>query len=62
MNAGRSRFSIRVQDNGRGFAAGAIVTARNGGGNGLGNMRQRLRDIGGDCRSKARPPKGRLFV
>ncbi len=57
MKLAGSRFSITVQDNGKGFAAGA-TTVRNGGGNGLGNMRQRLRDVEGDCQVESSLQKG----
>ena len=39
MSAAELRFTIRVQDNGRGFQPDQSMTPRNGGGNGLGNMR-----------------------
>lgn len=48
-----SGFRISIEDNGRGFEAG---TTRKGG-RGLGNMRQRLIDIGGSCEIQS-PPGG----
>jgi signal transduction histidine kinase/ligand-binding sensor domain-containing protein len=46
-------FEIKIADNGKGFDAAAglesVPQRRGGGGNGLNNMRQRLRDLGGEC-------------
>jgi signal transduction histidine kinase len=47
------QLEIIVQDNGRGFAPGAPTE-----GNGLGNMRQRLAGVGGDCTVESRPGDG----
>jgi ligand-binding sensor domain-containing protein/signal transduction histidine kinase len=55
-------FEINIADNGRGFVVPGVVApnpspARRGG-NGLTNMRQRLADIGGECRVISRPDDG----
>lgn len=54
MNLSALEFEIKIADNGRGFALAATPengpSRRGGGGNGLINMRQRLRDIGGEFR------------
>jgi len=46
-------FELVIEDDGRGFDP-AVPDSRAGGGNGLGNLRERMRGIGGrfDCRSK----------
>ncbi|HEX3798246.1 MAG TPA: two-component regulator propeller domain-containing protein [Verrucomicrobiae bacterium] len=54
---------ITVTDNGRGFDAQNVSPSSNGkrgkrGGNGLVNMRQRLADIGGECRIVSTPGAG----
>ena len=56
-------FEVKVTDNGNGFAVPASsalpAPPRGGrGGNGLTNMRQRLRDIGGECLVASRPGAG----
>jgi signal transduction histidine kinase len=48
-------LEVTVEDNGTGFAADSVINAK---GNGLGNMRQRLADIGGDCRLATMPGAG----
>jgi hypothetical protein len=48
------RLRIEVADNGRGFDAAVVGTE----GNGLGNMRQRARDAGGECHIVSEPEKG----
>ncbi|HEV2210361.1 MAG TPA: two-component regulator propeller domain-containing protein [Verrucomicrobiae bacterium] len=57
-----AEFEITISDNGRGFdpaANGASSpTAVAGFGNGLGNMRRRLRELGGDCLLQSRPGEG----
>lgn len=62
-----AEFEIMIQDNGRGFAAAAPATGKpqpHGarGGNGLRNMRQRLADIGGECRVQSRPGEGTIVT
>jgi ligand-binding sensor domain-containing protein/signal transduction histidine kinase len=47
-------FTLAIEDNGRGFAA-ALLPAR---GNGLPNMRQRLKELDGDCRIESSPGGG----
>jgi signal transduction histidine kinase len=55
-------FEIAVSDNGRGFdsASGAVngPGSSSGFGNGLGNMRRRLAELGGRCRVESHPGKG----
>lgn len=46
-------FTLELADNGRGFA---VCTE----GNGLGNMRHRMRDIGGECQITSVPTQGTL--
>ena len=46
-------LTIRVQDDGRGFAPGAVPT-----GNGLANMERRLQQIGGTCLIESQPGTG----
>ena len=52
MNLSALEFEIKIVDNGRGFVLAAnpenAHSRRGGGGNGLNNMRERLRDIGGE--------------
>jgi signal transduction histidine kinase len=50
-----STLTIRVQDDGRGFAPGT-----NPGGNGLANMERRLQQIGGTCSIQSQPGKGTI--
>jgi signal transduction histidine kinase len=52
---------FRIEDNGRGFEVATLMeqgpqTRR--GGNGLRNMRQRIKAIGGDCLVSSRPGAG----
>jgi ligand-binding sensor domain-containing protein/signal transduction histidine kinase len=61
-------FEIIVEDNGRGFAP-AAVTHRGGpepeafsGGNGLGNLRERLAQAGGTCEIRSAPGQGTRVV
>jgi signal transduction histidine kinase/ligand-binding sensor domain-containing protein len=49
-----SNLVLRITDNGRGFAPGE----RHGTGNGLGNMRKRVRDLGGDFSLTSTPGEG----
>ncbi len=46
-------LEIRIEDNGRGFEPDYAT-----GGNGLGNLSQRMREIGGDCRFETRRRSG----
>jgi ligand-binding sensor domain-containing protein/signal transduction histidine kinase len=70
MQTGHAGFEIKVQDNGCGFDAEAVVLAnRNGnsapekrGGNGLRNMQQRLADVGGQCRIESRRGQGTVVT
>lgn len=50
-------FHLAIRDNGRGFDP-ATVPARSGRGNGLTNMRQRLKEIGGRCEIQSTPGTG----
>lgn len=59
----RDSFELTVQDNGRGFlcppcAAGSTPPSREGGGNGLPNLRARLAQIGGACQINSAPGRG----
>jgi len=62
VNAGD--FTLRVADDGIGFAPQPVLAgaaphqARQGAGNGLMNMHQRLAEIGGDCDVESAPGKG----
>jgi signal transduction histidine kinase len=47
-------LQIVIEDNGRGLAG----TSRNGGGNGLDNMYERMREIGGQFSIETRPGGG----
>ncbi len=57
-------FTLTVEDNGKGFAPETLsawtphVQPRQGTGNGLANMRQRLAEIGGRCEIESAPGKG----
>lgn len=56
-----SWLRIRVDDNGKGFAPpapGPEGTPADDSGNGLLNMRQRMADIGGECRIESAPGRG----
>lgn len=55
MHAADGVFFIRIQDDGRGFAHAAAAGL---GQDGLGNMRRRMAEIGGDCRIKSQPGCG----
>jgi signal transduction histidine kinase/ligand-binding sensor domain-containing protein len=62
MKYASSALEISVSDNGKGFVSPAVETG-NGraaavAGEGLSNMRQRLRDIGGNCVIESGPGKG----
>lgn len=64
MTLAPARFEINLTDNGRGFAAGAVLNPAAPGprgqrvGNGLLNMRQRLAAIGGRCIVESRSGEG----
>jgi signal transduction histidine kinase len=56
-------FEINIADNGRGFDTSArraepTQPNRGRGGNGLGNMRQRLAQVGGRCQIQSQPGQG----
>jgi ligand-binding sensor domain-containing protein/signal transduction histidine kinase len=55
-------FEIMVSDNGRGFDASSnghgSPSSDDGFGNGLGNMRRRMAELGGDCLLESRPGQG----
>jgi len=48
------RLAVLVQDNGKGFDPGAVARDRNG----LSNMTQRMRELGGTCLVVSRPGAG----
>jgi signal transduction histidine kinase len=49
---------IVIADDGRGFEAGAVCA----GSDGLHNMRERMKEVGGDCRIESRPGEGTRVV
>jgi signal transduction histidine kinase len=52
-------FTLIVEDNGRGIAAGSgAETERLHSGSGLGNLEQRLASVGGRCRIASQPGRG----
>ena len=57
-------FSLQIEDSGRGFAVETVEptpppdTGRPASGHGLGNMRQRLMEIGGRCDIRSAPGQG----
>jgi ligand-binding sensor domain-containing protein/signal transduction histidine kinase len=66
MRAGPGQFEIKVEDNGCGFDAEAVVSANQDPGaligkrigNGLRNLQQRLADLGGQCSIRSQPGQG----
>jgi signal transduction histidine kinase len=54
-------FEIAIEDDGAGFDSNAPVK-RSGGGNGLDNMRERLRHIDGRFECHSRPGQGTRIV
>ena len=54
-------FAVTISDNGRGFDPGAGAAGRPHH-NGLVNMRQRLREIGGHCAIESRPGQGTQVI
>jgi signal transduction histidine kinase len=50
---GKADFCIAVEDNGRGFLENSVRE-----GNGIGNIRRRIADIGGTCEIQSAPGKG----
>jgi signal transduction histidine kinase/ligand-binding sensor domain-containing protein len=54
LEASPRSILLRIQDNGRGFAP----SKGRGSGNGLGNMEQRVRDLGGEWRLSSGPGQG----
>jgi signal transduction histidine kinase len=61
MALGEGRFEIIIEDNGCGFEIGSPVK-RAGGGNGLNNMRERLRSVGGEFECHSRPGHGTRII
>ena len=53
-----SVFEVRVTDNGRGFDPASASAGAGRQGNGLGNMRRRMADLGGECRIESRAGEG----
>ena len=68
LTLGESVFQLAVEDNGRGFAAGektgmvSTAPGRAASGNGLGNMKQRLAAIGGNCEIQSAPGAGTKVI
>ncbi|HEX7652124.1 MAG TPA: ATP-binding protein, partial [Verrucomicrobiae bacterium] len=59
MTVNRRQFEIKVSDNGHGFPAQQPhPDPSRRAGNGLKNMEQRLRDIGGECQITSQPGAG----
>jgi signal transduction histidine kinase len=63
VNEKMERLIIIIADNGRGFAvpagsSAAPAPAGTGGGHGLGNMRYRLKSVGGRCEVESLPGRG----
>jgi signal transduction histidine kinase len=54
----RAAFAVKIQDNGRGFSPAAAADTAVPRRNGLANMRQRLREIGGSCEIQSQPGQG----
>jgi len=54
-----TRLRLRVEDNGRGFEP---ASRGGGGGNGLGNMERRVRDLGGEFACESVPGQGTRLV
>lgn len=54
----RTVFEVCVTDDGCGFDTVAVANAERRQGNGLGNMRRRLTDLGGDCNIESHPGNG----
>jgi signal transduction histidine kinase len=57
MNLNQDGFEIVIADDGSGFDS-SVPIKRAGGGNGLTNMRERLRNIGGQFECKSQPGHG----
>jgi signal transduction histidine kinase/ligand-binding sensor domain-containing protein len=57
LNLAGAGFEIEIADDGRGFASGQSV-GRAGTGNGLGNMRERMENVGGRCELHSPPGQG----
>lgn len=57
----RERFEIGIEDDGRGFVEGAIQS-RPGKGNGLDNMRERMKSVGGELVLQSKPGAGTQVV
>lgn len=51
-------LTLTVKDDGCGFRADSPPVSSTGGGNGLTNMKQRLREIGGHCEIDSQPGQG----
>ncbi len=66
MAVSAREFELKITDDGIGFDAFAMAAMnshdRNGGGNGLKNMRQRLSTVGGECILSSIPGKGTAIV
>jgi signal transduction histidine kinase len=52
-----AEFEIEIQDDGQGFVSGTPAE-RAGAGNGLGNMRERMQNVGGQFGLSSEPGKG----
>ncbi len=59
ISSDNSEFAITVEDNGSGLNGSLSKSGDDpSAGNGLANMRQRMADIGGDCRIESQAPHG----
>ncbi len=57
VSVNKDGFEIVIEDDGSGFDSSAPIK-RAGGGNGLTNMRERLRNIGGRFECQSQPGQG----
>jgi len=55
---GERTFSVQITDDGRGFNPEASAGMASRQGQGLGNLRRRLADLGGECRIDSQPGHG----
>jgi signal transduction histidine kinase/ligand-binding sensor domain-containing protein len=58
VELGENRLSVTITDNGCGFVAGH----ERAGSDGLRNMRERMAELGGECRIESRPEEGTRVV
>jgi signal transduction histidine kinase len=67
MNTPAREFTVKISDNGHGFAVPDLSVMDDqshggAGGNGLKNMRQRLASIGGECQISSQPGRGTVIT